>query len=100
VSTPDGSGSRTPGSPVPSPGDIALQRVLGERLRRAGIANVIGVHAPSGPRDEWLLSLHGGGANAEARAALAAMPGVSDVRRSRTTGSLVTFALDPERVEP
>jgi hypothetical protein len=85
---------------MPTEADISLQRVLGDRLRRAGISNALGVSAPSGPRTEWSLALHGGGENSEARAALAAILGVSDVRRSRTTGSLVTFSLDRERVEP
>jgi hypothetical protein len=85
---------------MPTDADIALQRVLGERLRQAGIANVIGISAPSKACGPWSLALLGGGANVEAVAVLAAMAGVSNVRRSRTTGSLVLFALDRERVEP
>jgi hypothetical protein len=78
---------------MPTEADIALQSALVERLRRSGISNVIGI------TDLWAAYLQGGGDNAEARAVLAATPGVSDVRRSRPTGSIVTFRFDREQVE-
>lgn len=83
----------SPVSAVPTAADIAQQGALAARLRRSGIGNVIGVTGP-GIDDLWALYLQGGGDNTEARAVLAATPGVSDVRRSRQTGSIVTFRFD------
>jgi hypothetical protein len=86
-------------TPTP-PADIPRQAELKRLLQRAGVGHVIGITAPAGGQHEWVLYLNGGGDNVEARAALARIPGVADVRRSRLTGSIVTFTLDREAFQP
>jgi hypothetical protein len=77
----------------PTDADIELRGALVERPRQSGVMNVIGITGPD-LDSRFALFLQSGGDNTEARAVLAATPGIADVRRSRQTGSMVTFKCD------
>lgn len=73
--------------------DVDLQRELRERLINAGVDNVIGVVAPLFFDSSWTLYLENTDRMVEARAALAAIPGVADISQTGRA-AVVTFTFD------
>lgn len=81
-----------PAAPI-APEDAAMKARILDRLDKARIDNVLAVFTPT-ERAGWALILQAGGRNPAARGALAKVPGVTNVRCSEQSGSIVLFDVE------
>jgi hypothetical protein len=81
---------------VNDPFAIPDKRAYLEReLARRGVP-VLAVHAP-GLHEWWSLTVHQGGSGEAVCGVLSSLPGVSDVRVSPVSRSIIRFAYSPPR---
>jgi hypothetical protein len=83
-------------APTVRPEDEATKALIVQRLKRARVTNLLHVSPPNSrmPDAGWTAYFQDGGDNLVARRTIAGTPGVTNVRTSPMTPSIVVFDVE------